>query len=380
MSRFVISLGMALSVITAAPASAAPCTSDYWQPTFVHDLESEDGPWYVTSGLTFIKLRWEQVGGYVPHACELVRGPQDTRDQRGFTTCQDYTRIQCGCSRNIPGNRTCAAFLQFHVAAITPQPAPPTTGPGGLFAPPASPGGMAVPPTGPGTLMPPTPSTTTTAVPATGFQRANGYAGQALAQGNDVVLRGGAWTNGRIKNGVQDGNRVYSTLRYDFANGGDAYMRVVVDGGGKYLAFWPRVLEGVGIKTMSTHHSWAGSIVVKDRETIFAHVRVEPGGSYRIAISTGGYDDQGGRVINSGAGRLTNLQPRLDLQFGDNYASKSASLVIGEALVRTGAGLAPSAQPQSSAPARGSGQSGAPCSRDADCASSMCLLGVCAGR
>jgi len=94
-------------------AHAAPCDNNSWQPTFVHDLENEDGPWYVAPQITFTKLRGNDGASWIGHACELIRA-LGVRDQRGFTSCQDYTRIQCGCSRNIPGNSTCAGFLQSH--------------------------------------------------------------------------------------------------------------------------------------------------------------------------------------------------------------------------------------------------------------------------
>lgn len=94
-------------------SEAAPCDSNYWQPTFVHDLENPDGPWYVTPQLTFIKLRGNEGRSWTIHACELIQS-SGVRDSRGFTTCQDYTRIQCGCSRSIPGNSTCENFLRSH--------------------------------------------------------------------------------------------------------------------------------------------------------------------------------------------------------------------------------------------------------------------------
>jgi hypothetical protein len=94
-------------------AAAAPCDGNEWQPTFVHDLQNGDGPWFVTPQLSFIKLRGNDQRAWTVHACELI-STYSVRDRRGFTTCQDYTRIQCGCSRYIPGNATCAGFLQTH--------------------------------------------------------------------------------------------------------------------------------------------------------------------------------------------------------------------------------------------------------------------------
>lgn len=133
-----ISLTAAVAVILCVnSAEAAPCDSNYWQPTFVHDLEQPDGPWYVTPGGGFIKLCGTDGSTWVPHACELIN-TSGVRDLRGFTTCQDYTRIQCGCSRNIPGNTTCAGFLAGHSAQMAPTPCTGTgTGSGTAAAGPA---------------------------------------------------------------------------------------------------------------------------------------------------------------------------------------------------------------------------------------------------
>lgn len=495
--RIVLAIAALVSLLVS-PLAAGPCRNDNWQPTFVHDLDNEDGPWYVTSGMSFVKLRAEANGSYVPHACELVRGPEDTRDRRGFTNCREYTRIQCGCSRKIPGNRTCAAFLRFHTT--TPPVVTPSGGGAGIEGPwrvdrivkvstqiwplGSSPPGskntarlvfsndngtyvgrwvaspnsdlfavsaqgmymvvghdpkrdapynanlVRLQQTGPGTysgtclrhrvfdlpemiwvpcsmtvqgtqatvsgsdpsgtpytwtltflgkpgsrseVTPPAePATPTGAEPVKGFQRAPQYVGQVIAQGPAVVVKGGRWTNGQVRNGVRDGNRVLSDRRYNFNNGGDAYMRIVVNGGGKYMAFWPRVLEGVGIKMMSTHHAWNNSIVVADNTPIFAHVHVAPGGAYTLTIATGNYAGQGGRVINSSQGVLSNRQPRLEVQFTDNYAGEAASLVLSEVLVREGSS---GGQPPGPQAAGLSG--GAPCTHDNQCTSGLCMLGVC---
>ena len=98
-----------LMLIGAAPAMAAPCSGNNWQPTFVHDLEKPDGPYYVMATGAFKKLAYSG-NAYTADACRWI-GSSGVRDQRGFTNCQDYTRIQCGCSRNDTSNFTCRNFL-----------------------------------------------------------------------------------------------------------------------------------------------------------------------------------------------------------------------------------------------------------------------------
>lgn len=367
-------LAAAMLVGLAAPVAASPCANNNWQPTFVHDLENEDGPWFVTSSMGFVQLRWVQNGGYVPHACELVPNERFTRNPRGWTNCQQYTRVQCGCSRSIPGNDTCAAFLRVHTARVTPPGTPPggggTAGGGGT----SGSGGMSGMPGGSGT---PGVSGATINLPGTAFQRLAQYNGTVTPQGSGVVLGGGAWTNGRLKNGIYDGNRVRSSEAYDFGAGGDAYMTIIPNGAGKYMAFYPRVLEGISVKHMSTGNSWAGSVVVKDNERLFAHVSVQPGGTYRLTVARSAYDDRGGQVIFSANGQLANRNAHLELQFVDNYAGAAAQVAIAETVVRTGApartgGTPPS--PPRSGPTGGAGS----CSKDSDCPGSICLLGVCA--
>ncbi len=111
LSLFVLVLVLFFGI---SSAEAGPCRNNNWQPTFVHDLENEDGPWYVTSGGQFIKLRIVNNRDWVPHACELINR-SGVRNRRGYTTCQQYTRIQCGCGRGVSmRNSTCASFLRFH--------------------------------------------------------------------------------------------------------------------------------------------------------------------------------------------------------------------------------------------------------------------------
>jgi len=48
---------------------------------------------------------------WIAHARELIQA-QGVRDPTGYTTPEEYTRIQCGCKRGLSeGNSTCARFL-----------------------------------------------------------------------------------------------------------------------------------------------------------------------------------------------------------------------------------------------------------------------------
>lgn len=94
-----------------APAVASPCRGSGWQPTFVHDVRpgaADPGPYYVMPNGTFVRLR---EGDYVNHACQLI-SQFGLRDRRGFTNCQNYTRVQCGCDNRSMRNNNCARFLR----------------------------------------------------------------------------------------------------------------------------------------------------------------------------------------------------------------------------------------------------------------------------
>ena len=106
------SISLMLVLGSVSTALAGPCSGNGWQPTFVHDLDKPDGPWYVTPNGTFVQLK--QTGAppsWVPQACSMIRS-SGIRDRRGFTTCEDYTRIQCGCQRSDLSNSTCGTFIR----------------------------------------------------------------------------------------------------------------------------------------------------------------------------------------------------------------------------------------------------------------------------
>lgn len=93
----------------------AECRDDSWHPTFVHDVdrpEPNGAPFYVLpNNQGFVKLRGDTVAEWKAHARELIQS-YGVRDPRGYTTPEDYPRIQCGCKRRFSeGNSTCARFL-----------------------------------------------------------------------------------------------------------------------------------------------------------------------------------------------------------------------------------------------------------------------------
>ena len=100
------------------------------------------------------------------------------------------------------------------------------------------------------------------------------------------------------------------------------------------MGIWPRVFEGVSVRHMTTHHSWAESVVIPDNVWVFGHLRIQADGNYRITVARNNYDDRGGEVDYQSAARLANLRGRVEMQFMDNYAGPNSSLTIGQVIVR----------------------------------------------
>lgn len=96
------------AVFGAAPAVGSPCRGNGWQPTYVHDLVNQDDrPYYVMPDGRFVLLTGDWANQSGPGMCCLY----GVRDSRGFSTCFEYTRIQCGCDLQSLGNDTCRRFL-----------------------------------------------------------------------------------------------------------------------------------------------------------------------------------------------------------------------------------------------------------------------------
>lgn len=148
-----------------------------------------------------------------------------------------------------------------------------------------------------------------------------------------LLLRGDAWTNARNRNGRIDGNHVRSARPFDLRGGGDVYLVFSVDGGGQYMAIFPLLFSGVEVPHMTTHHSFRGSVVLPERQWLYAQLHVDVSGNYQITVCQNTFFNQDGRVLLDRAGTLTSLTGRVEFAFADNYAGPSAFVVIGKAMV-----------------------------------------------
>ena len=115
-------LMMLLTLTLSQFAHAEACRGGGWSPTFVHDLDNPDGPWFVLANGGFEQVIMSRSGSYAPHACDQIAA-YGLRDSRGFTNCQQYTRVQCGCRRGYSESKpACARFLRVHTSRQPPRP------------------------------------------------------------------------------------------------------------------------------------------------------------------------------------------------------------------------------------------------------------------
>lgn len=104
-------------LLLAGQIYASECVNDYWAPTFVHDVDIPDGPYYVPPYGAPIKLQGYTQQEWTSQACQFIQ-QYGLRNRNGFTDCYNYTRVQCGCKRGLSeGNSTCRAFLASRTPA-----------------------------------------------------------------------------------------------------------------------------------------------------------------------------------------------------------------------------------------------------------------------
>lgn len=165
------------------------------------------------------------------------------------------------------------------------------------------------------------------------WQQAEFHHGPLEPIPDGLLLRGDAWTNARNQSGRIDGNHVRSANPFDLRGGGDVYLVFGVDGGGQYMAVFPLLFSGVSVPHLTTHHSFRGSVVLPEKQWLYAQLHVDASGKYQITVCQNTFFDQDGRVLLERAGTLTSLTGRVEFAFADNYAGPDAFVVIRKAMV-----------------------------------------------
>ncbi len=171
-----------------------------------------------------------------------------------------------------------------------------------------------------------------------------------------LLVKGGAWTNGRLTNGRVDGNYLLSNQSFDFTKGGDIYFAFIAHGDGYMSIYAPGLTEvtdtifihtgnnttDIKVPWLTTHYSWMNSIVIPDDEILFMHLRLQSNRIYHWSICKNDYDNHGGKIIAQYSGIVSKehwqyfKNAKIPIYFLDNYANEKAYLLIKEVKVCTG--------------------------------------------
>ena len=161
------------------------------------------------------------------------------------------------------------------------------------------------------------------------------YQGYGLINANDgLYMPAAPWKNG-CQNNVCDGNYATTKEKFNFQNGGDLYVSLAADGGGKYMWFGAS-MEGLSYIPLSTDHSWSGSFVIADNLRLFLHLKLNSDKTYSWTVCSGDYDDNGGTVLTSVNKTLSDTEyeqlesSSVKIWLGDNYAGTDASMTVYE--------------------------------------------------
>lgn len=144
--------------------------------------------------------------------------------------------------------------------------------------------------------------------------------------------------------GYRLGRLVYSKQKDDLTDA-TVYLKWMVDGAGTYLGVCVGVgwlldngtMFGIGHGLYTTHHSYAGSIVVDDNEWYYTRLIITPDQQFTEITSTGNYDDAGGSLVRTLTSEISDAKwagmsdASVYFNMGDNYAGTNASMTIGEA-------------------------------------------------
>lgn len=150
--------------------------------------------------------------------------------------------------------------------------------------------------------------------------------------------------------GYRQGAAMHTTTRIDL-RGATLYLKWQAHGAGSYMGLLPEVVYGtaptysnavpLASRSMTTHHSYQGSLVVADDTWYYTRASFGSG-SVSGATALGTYDDRGGAIIDnfgqSTSVDLSSVQPILLMN--DNYGGTSAFMILGEVRVE---GAAPRA-------------------------------------
>ncbi len=174
------------------------------------------------------------------------------------------------------------------------------------------------------------------------WTRASTHTGEYSASGEYLQVFGAGHLNGCV-DGLCDGNKLASNAAYNF-QGGELRVRFVAHGGGTYMAVTASFVSFLYTKYLTTLHSYSGSLHVPDDTDLYLRLAVATDKIWTWTLAQGGYDDQGGSVLDARSGTLSDsawesaAQGNVVLAMGDNYAGTAAYLLIKDIQICTAGG------------------------------------------
>lgn len=146
--------------------------------------------------------------------------------------------------------------------------------------------------------------------------------------GGGLRILGSGWTNGRVQDGMTDGNRLDSLSTHNFV-GRTVTVDFTVDGGGKYMALNIEP-NGLPAHFFSTHNSWDGSRILPQHDRLVMALKIEENGKWTQVVRDKSNDaivaSQGGRANAEQLAKLRNA--RFKVSFGDNHAGRDTSITV----------------------------------------------------
>ena len=152
----------------------------------------------------------------------------------------------------------------------------------------------------------------------------------------------GAWTE--TAEGLQvngSGSRLPNAITsrdvYDLT-GASVYIKWKPHGNANYMSAGPAINPfNVSAGPFTTHHSWAGSLVLTEDTWYYTRFQFTGNTTWAAVTCTGNYTDAGGTVFfttSQPTGALASWvsSANLTLQFSDNYGGTGAYVVLGEAM------------------------------------------------
>lgn len=148
-----------------------------------------------------------------------------------------------------------------------------------------------------------------------------------FADGGLRIL-GSSWTNGRLRDGMRDGNAVSSSSTHNFVDR-TVTVEFTVDGGGKYMAL---NIEPIGLAShfFSTRNSWSGSRVLPEDTRLVMTLEIKADGSWSQLVQQKSnrmfITKQTGHANTQQLAKLRDA--RFMVAFGDNHAGRGTSITV----------------------------------------------------